>query len=103
MRAASFCACCGLADEGARVGKEVSSVQGIDLTPIGLFLSAGLVGKFVMGVLFLASLWCWVLIIEGVISVVRLGRAVRAARSKQSRSPATRRRGAEFRAKPSAN
>ena len=34
-----------------------------------------------MGVLFLASLWCWVLIVEGVISVVRLGRAVRAARA----------------------
>ena len=59
----------------------MSGVQGIDLTPIGLFVSAGLVGKFVMAVLFLASLWCWVLIVEGVISVVRLGRAVRAARA----------------------
>ena len=87
-------------------------MQGIDLTPIGLFLSAGLVGKFVMGVLFLASLWCWVLIIEGVISVVRLGRAVRAARagrsdrqsrSRRSRSPATRRLAAAFPAKPWAN
>ena len=36
--------------------------------------------KFVMAVLFLASLWCWVLIVEGVVSVVRLRRAVRAAR-----------------------
>jgi biopolymer transport protein ExbB/TolQ len=56
-------------------------MQGLDLSPVGLFLSAGLVGKFVMAVLFLASLWCWVLIVEGVISVAGLGRAVRQARS----------------------
>jgi biopolymer transport protein ExbB/TolQ len=56
-------------------------VQGMDLSPIGLFLEAGLVGKFVMAVLFLASLWCWVLIIEGVISVARIRRAVRTARA----------------------
>ncbi|RBP12914.1 biopolymer transport protein ExbB/TolQ [Roseiarcus fermentans] len=55
-------------------------MQGLDLSPVGLFLSAGLVGKAVMAVLFAASLWCWVLIVEGVVSVVRLGRAVRAAR-----------------------
>jgi biopolymer transport protein ExbB len=55
--------------------------QGLDLSPLGLFLDASLVGKFVMGLLFLASLWCWVLIIEGAISVARLGRAVRAARA----------------------
>jgi biopolymer transport protein ExbB/TolQ len=55
-------------------------MDGLSLSPVGLFLAAGPVGKFVMGVLFLASLWCWVLIIEGVISIVRLGRAVRAAR-----------------------
>jgi biopolymer transport protein ExbB/TolQ len=53
----------------------------MDLSPIGLFLEAGLVGKFVMAVLFLASLWCWVLIIEGVISVARIRRAVRTARA----------------------
>ena len=56
-------------------------MQGLDLSPVGLFLSAGLVGKTVMAVLFFASLWCWVLIIEGVISVARLRRAVRAARA----------------------
>jgi biopolymer transport protein ExbB/TolQ len=55
--------------------------QGLDLSPAGLFLEAGLVGKAVMAVLFLASLWCWVLIVEGVISVVRLRRAVRQARA----------------------
>jgi biopolymer transport protein ExbB len=35
-------------------------MQGADLSPIGLFLGASLVGKAVMAVLFLASLWCWV-------------------------------------------
>ncbi|HTR14540.1 MAG TPA: MotA/TolQ/ExbB proton channel family protein [Roseiarcus sp.] len=56
-------------------------MQGLDLSPVGLFLSAGLVGKAVMAALFLASLWCWVLILEGVVSVARLRRAVRAARA----------------------
>ena len=56
-------------------------MQGLDLSPVGLFLGASLVGKVVMAVLFLASLWCWVLIIEGAVSVVRLGRAVRQARA----------------------
>jgi len=41
-------------------------MQGLDLSPVGLFFEAGLVGKAVMAVLFVASLWCWVLIIEGV-------------------------------------
>src|SRR5271163_867954 len=62
-------------------------MQGLDLSPVGLFLAAGLVGKFVMGVLFLASLWCWVLIVEGVVSVVRLSRAVRAARAARAAVP----------------
>ena len=57
-----------------------SGMEGLSLSPVELFLEAGFVGKFVMGVLLLASLWCWVLIIEGVVSVVRLRRAVRAAR-----------------------
>src|SRR5579863_10471358 len=56
-------------------------MQGVDLSPLGLFLNASLVGQGVMAVLFLASLWCWVLIIEGVIAVVRLRRSVRQART----------------------
>jgi biopolymer transport protein ExbB/TolQ len=56
-------------------------MQDMDLSPAGLFMEAGLVGKGVMAVLFLASLYCWVLIIEGVISVARIRRAVRAARA----------------------
>ncbi len=54
--------------------------QGLDLSPVGLFLSAGPVGKGVMAVLVLASLWCWVLIVEGIVAVVRLRGALRAAR-----------------------
>ena len=56
-------------------------MQGLDLSPVGLFLEAGFVGKAVMAVLFVASLWCWVLIVEGVVSVARVGRAVRGARA----------------------
>jgi len=56
-------------------------MEALNLSPIGLFLAAGLVGKFVMAALFIASLWCWVLIIEGVISVMRIRRAVRTARA----------------------
>jgi len=63
-------------------------MDGIDLSPIGLFLNAGLVGKAVMAALILASLWCWVLIVEGVISVMRLGRAVRGARAADGSPPA---------------
>jgi len=56
-------------------------MEGLDLSPVGLFFEAGLVGKAVMAVLFVASLWCWALIIEGVISVARVRRAVRTART----------------------
>ena len=57
-------------------------MQALDLSPFGLFGEAGLVGKAVMAVLFMASLWCWVLIVEGVVSVTRLRRTVRAARGR---------------------
>jgi len=50
------------------------------LTPFGLFLQAGLVAKIVILLLLAASIWCWVLIIEGAWSIARLKRAVRAAR-----------------------
>jgi len=58
-----------------------AAMQGLDLSPVGLFLSAGLVGKSVMAVLFAASLWCWVLIVEGIVSVVRMRRALARARA----------------------
>lgn len=51
------------------------------LTPFGLFLQAGPVGKTVMLLLGAASLWCWVLIVEGIWSVTRLARSLRAAKA----------------------
>jgi biopolymer transport protein ExbB/TolQ len=51
------------------------------LTPIALFLQAGPVAKTVLLLLLAASIWCWVLIIEGAWYVARLNRAVRAARA----------------------
>jgi biopolymer transport protein ExbB/TolQ len=51
------------------------------LTPLALFLQAGPVGKTVILLLLAASVWCWVLIVEGAWSVRRLRRAVRGART----------------------
>jgi biopolymer transport protein ExbB/TolQ len=47
------------------------------LSPIEFFQQAGPVGKAVIIVLFLASIWCWVLIIEGVVGIVRFAAARR--------------------------
>jgi biopolymer transport protein ExbB/TolQ len=47
------------------------------LSPIEFFLQAGPVGKSVSLVLLAASLWCWVLIFEGIIGVVRFTAALR--------------------------
>jgi biopolymer transport protein ExbB/TolQ len=56
-------------------------LESLSISPINLFLQAGPVGKVVMGALGLASLWCWVLIFEGVVALIRLGRSIRAARA----------------------
>ena len=56
-------------------------LESLSISPINLFLQAGPIGKAVMGVLGLASVWCWILIIEGGVSVFRVGRALRAARA----------------------
>jgi len=56
-------------------------LESLSISPVNLFLQAGPIGKVVMGALGLASIWCWVLIIESVVSVVRVGRALRAARA----------------------
>ena len=51
------------------------------LSPIAMFLNAGPVGKAVMAMLLLASIWTWVLIVEGVVAVLRIGKAARSARA----------------------
>jgi biopolymer transport protein ExbB len=50
------------------------------LSPLSLFIHAGPVAKAVILLLAAASIWCWVLIIEGAWSVMRLRNAVAAAR-----------------------
>jgi biopolymer transport protein ExbB/TolQ len=54
----------------------------LSLAPFALFMQAGLVAKAVFLLLLAASIWCWVLIIEGVWGIGRLSRAVRAARAR---------------------
>jgi biopolymer transport protein ExbB/TolQ len=56
-------------------------LESLSISPINLFLQAGPIGKVVMGALGLASVWCWVLIVEGVVSLLRVARAIRAARA----------------------
>lgn len=56
------------------------------LSPLSLFLQAGPVAKVVILLLLVASIWCWVLIIEGIWSVLRLRRAIAAAQSGDDRA-----------------
>ncbi|MCC3245556.1 MotA/TolQ/ExbB proton channel family protein [Methylocystis sp. WRRC1] len=51
------------------------------LSPLSMFLNAGPVGKIVMAMLLLASVWTWVLIVEGVVAVMRISKAAASARS----------------------
>ena len=51
------------------------------LSPLAMFLNAGPVGKFVMALLLMASVWTWVLIVEGVVAVNRISKATRSARA----------------------
>ncbi len=48
------------------------------LSPLSLFVQAGPVGKAVMALLLVASIWCWLLIVEGLFGLARLSRALRA-------------------------
>ena len=42
------------------------------LSPLSLFVQAGPVGKAVMALLLVASIWCWLLIVEGLFGLARL-------------------------------
>ena len=55
-------------------------MESVNLSPLVLFTQAGIVGKSVIIILGLASLLCWVQIVEGCISLVRLGGAIAATR-----------------------
>jgi len=56
-------------------------MESTSLSPVAMFLNAGPVGKLVMAVLVLASIWTWVLIILSAYSVVRIARDTRSARA----------------------
>ena len=56
-------------------------MEDFSLSPVSLFMQAGLVGKSVMVVLLVASVWCWLLIVEALFGVLRLSRALRNAQS----------------------
>jgi biopolymer transport protein ExbB len=55
-----------------------------EITPLALFLQAGLVGKGVIVVLLGLSVWCWVLIIEGWWAGRRLAAAVHDAEASEA-------------------
>jgi biopolymer transport protein ExbB/TolQ len=57
----------------------MANMDSASLSPWGLFMQAGPVGKCVMALLLLASIWCWTLIVEGALAVRRLRAAVVAA------------------------
>jgi biopolymer transport protein ExbB/TolQ len=59
-------------------------MEDISLSPIGLFVQAGLVGKAVMVLLVVASIWCWLLIVESLFGLRRLSRALRDAKAGHS-------------------
>ena len=49
----------------------------ITLSPMEFFHQAGPVGKVVIGILLIASIWCWALIIEGIVNAFRFGAALK--------------------------
>ena len=59
----------------------------LSLSPLGLFEQAGPVGKAVMAVLLVASIWSWALILEGLVSAWRLRRALQRARFASASTP----------------
>jgi biopolymer transport protein ExbB/TolQ len=72
----------------ASIARRRSNLQGraftmeyTTLSPLAMFINAGPVGKFVMLTLVLASVYTWVLIVLGVYSVLKIGKATRSARA----------------------
>ncbi|HEY8064412.1 MAG TPA: MotA/TolQ/ExbB proton channel family protein [Methylosinus sp.] len=51
-------------------------MEAISISPIALFMQAGVVGKIVMIALGVASLWCWAIIIEVAVLTNRLRKAI---------------------------
>ena len=55
-------------------------MESMNLSPFALFTQAGPVGKTVIALLGIASLICWIQIVEGIISLFRLHGSVRSLR-----------------------
>jgi biopolymer transport protein ExbB/TolQ len=49
----------------------------LSLSPMAFFNQAGPVGKMVILLLLVASIWCWALIIEGIVNAFRFGAALK--------------------------
>lgn len=56
-------------------------MDSLSISPVNLFLQAGPVGKAVMALLGLASIYGWAAILEGIFATLRIGAAIRAART----------------------
>ena len=61
-------------------------MESVSLSPVGLFMQAGPVGKTVIILLALASVWCWYQIFDGLVGIARLGGALRRARRNEDAS-----------------
>ena len=59
-------------------------MESVSLSPMGLFAQAGPVGKTVIILLGIASVWCWYQIFDGIVGIFRLGGSLRRARRNQA-------------------
>ena len=59
-------------------------MESVSLSPIGLFAQAGPVGKTVIILLGIASVWCWYQIFDGIVGIIRLGGALKRARRSEA-------------------
>jgi biopolymer transport protein ExbB/TolQ len=58
-------------------------MDGIHFSLLEFFFQAGPVGKAVVILLLVSSIWCWVIIIEGIVGAWRFGSAVRSWRRRE--------------------
>jgi len=58
-------------------------MESVSLSPLGLFAQAGPVGKSVIILLGIASVWCWYQIFDGLLGIALLGGALKRARRDQ--------------------
>jgi biopolymer transport protein ExbB/TolQ len=59
-------------------------MENINLSPIGLFTQAGPVGKTVIFLLGIASVWCWYQIFEGIKGIYQLKSGLNKLKKNQS-------------------